>query len=443
MPPPRLRYERLGLPVPLKAPLTDSFAPLEPPSPSGALADPGGPLGAFLARHPEYAVLPAPYFEPGVAEASHVELRVHAPAFLPPGMPWRAELDVGRVFRYPETGHTTEETWAEFVELGAASVPHAELRLYARDGDVEREVAILTLGTLRPRRFQAAFQPGPYTRHASREWGEEGLWLVLLQMRQAPVFDALADPVLYVGGDFNLKRVEFLVRYLRVRGYNAFGYRPAYDRRPEPIDEMAREDLALVREFLSLAAPGRRAHVVGLCVGGLHARALAQADAATPGARCVATVTGVGTPNHGSELADLYHPLLARLEARLTGKPMRHPFKDTCRAMRKFNREVEAPSDVPHRMVVLDATGMRVDDMYAPTGPLLQWMVGLRTRRAPWSIATDGLLTVECQLLGEPYAVWRCDHNAMLNYGRTASHFDGYTAHRELIDAVAAGKDTP
>lgn len=395
------------------------------------------PLDEFFAAHPDYAVLPTPYFEQATREASYLEVLIHAPAFVPPGVPWRAEIDAGRRLQVPAAGHTTDRTWQGFLELGSAPVPRATVSIYTLEHGTERLVARVGLGSVRPQRFSATYQRGPFAKQASREWGEDGIWLVLLQMRHAPEFRRSSEPLLYIGGDFYLKRIERLVRFMRVSGYNALGYRPAYERRAESLAEMGRLDLPDVHRLLTIAAPGRLAHAIGVCVGGLHARALAHADAAS-GARRIASVTGIGTPNLGSELADLYNrtPLLSKLEQLATGGPERHPFKDAGQPIIDFNRDIRPAPGVPQRMVVLDTAGMAIDDKYVPSEWLLQLLVGAQTGRRPGSIPSDGLLTVESQELGPRFATWRCDHSGMLNYGRTSETFDAYAAHRALAATV-------
>lgn len=397
----------------------------------------------FLAAHPDYAVLPPAYFDPAIGEGSDMDVHLDAGAFLAAGTPWRAEIDVGRTIRVPEAGYATQRVWEGYLSLGAAPVPHARLRLFALEHGIERHVVTVGLGAVRPTRFLSRYERGPRARQGSRDWGEQGIWLVLIQRRFAPAFSRMRAPVLYIGGDFGLNRIEGIVRYLRTHGYNTYGYRPAYDRRSESLAEIGRNDLGDVRGFLTTVAPGTRTHVVGICVGGLVARSLAATDAETPGPRVVESVTGIGTPNGGVELADYYNavPLLPKLVSWLTFRPERQSFKDTAGALAGFSRQVHDPAGMPRRMIVLDAGDMRVDDAYALTGPLLQLTVGGQRGQAPWTVRTDGLVTIESQCLDGRFGTWRCDHSGMLNKGRTAETFDAYAAHRALLDAIAAGAE--
>lgn len=399
----------------------------------------------FFAARPEYAVLPPAYFDPAIAEASDFEAHLDAGAFLPPGTPWRAELEVGRTIRVPATGYATQRVWEGHFPLGTAPVPRARMRLFALERGVEREVVTVGLGTVRPTRFQSRYERGPFARQRSRDWGEQGLWLVLIQRRHAPSFSRLSAPVLYVGGDFGLGRIDRVVRYLRTHGYNVYGYNPAYGRRAESLAEIGQHDLPEVRAFLSTIAPGQRAHLVGICVGGLVARSMAATDAALPGRRAIASVTGIGTPNGGVELADLYNgiPHLSTAVSWALSQPERQSFKDTAGALAGFGEQVRDPADVPRRMVVLDAGDMRVDDAYAQSGPLLQLVVGLQRGQAPWTVRTDGLVTIESQSMDGRFDTWRCDHSGMLNKGRTAETFDAYAAHRALLDSIEAFQRDP
>ncbi|MFP5501330.1 MAG: hypothetical protein ACLGIN_02500, partial [Candidatus Sericytochromatia bacterium] len=309
--------------MPFRLPLLAALVALSTLCPAPA-AHAAPPLTAFLEAQPRAAVLPAPYFEPAIAPESFLELEVSPYHFLPPGTPWRAEVDTGTVTR---RAPSTADRWSAFLPLGEAAIEKAELRLYAieRSG-VERLAARVAIPTIRPDRFNAIYQRGPRSRQRSSAWGEEGIWLVLIQQRHAPRFWRVETPVLYLGGDFLYQKIEHVVRSLRVHGVNALGYKPDYGRdQDEPVLALARSDAPTVRRLLDLAAPGQKAHLVGMCLGGLHGRALVQADPAR-----YLSLAGVASPHGGSELADLYnaHWLWPFLHRFTTGDPSLHQYKD-------------------------------------------------------------------------------------------------------------------
>ena len=272
-------------------------------------------------------------------------------------------------------------------------------------------------------------------------WGEDGCWLVLLQLRHPPEFWRRTAPVLYVGGDFNFQRIEGVVRYLRVHGVNALGYKPDYDRDPdERFMDMARADLPAIREFLRLAAGGRSTDVIGMCVGGLHARGLAWAERRElkPDHPLVASVTSVGTPHTGSELADIYNAieLLPAMHRVLTGDARIHKYKDSRADVAVFDGIVGPLPEVPHGSVVLDPQGERPDPRYDSTDWPLRLLVAWETGVPPEQVGTDGLITVSSQRHGDRIVTWKTDHAGMINDGRAATYFDAYTAHLRLVESL-------
>lgn len=399
------------------------------------------PLDAFFAGHPCYEVLPAPYFESDLHDASWAEVGLNARSFLGAGVAWHAELDTGIVRRFPAQGTTSAKGWNTFVALGESPVAHAELRLYAHEHGTERLAARIALPRLVPERFVSTYVRGPFARQLSPIWGEDGAWLVLLQGRYKPAFWRHAEPVLYVGGDFNYRRIEGVVRFLRTHGVNALGYKPDYDRnQAESFLDMAQADLADIRSLITLAAGGRPTDVVGMCVGGLYARGLAYAErrVARPAKPLVASVTTVGTPHQGSELADIYNsvgvlPLLHRF---VTGGAAIHKYKDSRLDVQRLDRVVGTIPEVPTGSVVLDPAGHPLDPRYLATAWPLRWLVAAETGVRPETVGTDGLITVAGQSFGKPMATWTTDHAGMINDGFASTYFDAYSAHLRLIDAL-------
>ncbi|MDB5096154.1 MAG: hypothetical protein JWM80_575 [Cyanobacteria bacterium RYN_339] len=378
---------------------------------------PQSPVAAFLAAHPRYAVLPAPYFEETAVAASHLDLDLRPGAFLGRGRAWSVEVDTGRTVRFPAHGTSTAPSCQAFLDLGAERPKKAEVRLF----DAGHHLAArFTIPTIHPRRFQAQYTVGPYSHQVSRRWGEDGASLVLIQQRYRPEFPRLKHPVVYVGGDFNYQRIENLVRYFRTHGINALGYKPDYDRDPaESLLAMGARDQRDVREWVGLNGGGS-AHLVGLCLGGILARAM---QAAGP----FASLTTVGTPHTGSRLADVYNgvPALPMLHRLVSGDPRIHKYKDAHEDMVAFNREVA----VGFRGVVLDAHDRVMDRRYDVTATALRCLEGAR-------VHTDGLILSEGQALGKPYAVWNTDHAGMINDGAAARYFDAYAAHEQLLETL-------
>lgn len=401
----------------------------------------GDALGAFFAERPRYAVLPAPYFEPGTRPESYLEVNLNARAWVGAGVAWHAEIDTGVVQRVPATGTSKTAGWAGFLPLGDRPVAKAELRIYAHEHGATRQVARVAIPRIVPTRFSTAFARGLYGRQVARDWGEDGAWLVLLQLRHAPDFFRRPEPIFYVGGDFNYQRIEGVVRYLRTHGVNAIGYKPDFDRdHDEGFLDMARHDMADVRRFLALAGGDRPADVVGLCVGGLYARGLAFAERRElkPARPLVKSVTTVGTPHHGSELADIYNAveLLPAMHRLVTGNPNIHKYKDSRHDVAAFNAEVGSVPEVPHGSVVLDPQGERPDPRYDTTDWPLKWLIAWETGVKAETVATDGLITIVGQVHGRHLATWKCDHAGMINDGRSATYFNAYRAHLELAERL-------
>jgi hypothetical protein len=407
-----------------------------------ALAEtPAEAYGRFLAANPRYEVLPAPYFEPGVRPAAFVEVGLNARSYLGPNVAWHAEVDTGTVTRVPARGASRDKGWSGFLPLGDRAIEKAEVRLYAHEHGTVRLAARIALPNIQPTRFNAQYVRGPRARQLGRSWGEDGAWLVLIQLRHRPDFWRRSAPVLYVGGDFNFQRIEGTVRFLRVHGVNALGYKPDYDRDPnEMFLDMARADLPNVRRYLQLAANDRPADVIGMCVGGLHVRGLAWAERRElrPPNPLVASVTTVGTPHTGSELADIYNSieLLPAMHRLVTGDSRIHKYKDSRADVALFHQVVGPLPEVPHGSVVLDPQGERPDPRYDSTDWPLRWLVSAETGVPPESVGTDGLITVSSQRFGDRIVTWKSDHAGMINDGRAATYFDAYQAHLKLVESL-------
>lgn len=448
-----------------------AMTPHLPPAPT--------PVVQFLAAHPRYAVLPAPYFEPGTDARAYLDLAVRTRAFVPGHPHCQLEVDAGSVTRL-EPG--PDGNFTAFIPLVDKPLTHVEVRLYQDDDRISVESTRHRVGLehaaspvsrdnaprfgstrhgvrrhlvarfplyLRPWRYVTQYTRGPFAHQISREWGEDGTMLVLLQRHYPATYDRLKHPVLYVGGDFNYQHIEGLVRYFRTHGVDALGYKPDYDRKEgETMLQMAEADYPDVRRWLELASGAHSAHIIGLCVGGLLVRGLEHEDRIRrePGwPSLFASLTTVGTPNTGSRLADLYNgmtlaPTLHRL---LTGDPHIHQYKDARQAMTAFNRAVGLRPEAPTRCVVLDAANRPLDNRYWFTNWPLKWLTGAEEGRAPATVHTDGLILSDGQALGRPFATWNTDHAGMINDGRAGSYFDAYAAHSALLDALEPPGGTP
>ena len=177
--------------------------------------------------------------------------------------------------------------------------------------------------------------------------------------------------------------------------------------------------IAIIGSGSNAPLSGSPAHALGLCLGGLHLRAMANAAA---GHEPFLSLTTVGTPNRGSELADAYN-----------GLRLGHRFKDARADVACFNALPQ--SGLPVRSVVLQASHA-LDVRYMLTAPLQQALHGAETHAWPWQVPTDGLLLAEDQALGEVAAVWDTDHAGMINEGRAASYFDAYAAYEALLGGL-------
>jgi pimeloyl-ACP methyl ester carboxylesterase len=366
------------------------------------------PVSAFLAAHPRYAVLPQPYFEAGTSRSSFLDVDLKPEAFLGAGHLWSVELDAGSVHRSVQSSAPRCTFF-----LGFEPRDKVELRLF----DAERQLRARFTLPIRPQRFTSLYQVGPYTRQVSRAWGEDGLSMVVIQGQYKPDFERLKQPVVYVGGDFNYQRIENLVKYFRTHGVDAYGYKPDYDRDPgESLLQMGQRDALDVDQLVG----GRKAHLVGLCLGGILARAMASRHD-------FASVTTVGTPHTGSRLADVYNgiPALPMLHRFVTGDPRIHKYKDAHTDMVAFN----AACDVKFRGVVLDAHDRPLDRRYDVTVTALRCLEGA-------NVHTDGLILSEGQAFGKPLAVWNTDHAGMINDGLAGTYFDAYAAHAKLLEGL-------
>lgn len=393
----------------------------------------------FLQANPRYAVLPAPYFESRATEASYLDVELRPFSFMPRSASWFAEIDTGTVQRIPARGVSKARQWQGFLPLGSAPVTRAEVRLYQTDETGSHLVARIPMPALRPTRFMSHYQRGPRGRQVSTQWGEDGVWMVLIQGRHAPDFWRVPEPVVYLGGDFLYQRVEGLVRYLRTHGVNAYGFKPDFSRdADESLLAMTRTDWPAMDDFLAHIGQGRPAHLVGLCIGGIHARGLAYRETELEPARRrrIRTVTSVGAPHDGSELADLYNAvdLIPQAHRLLTGDPQVHKYKDARHDMADFNRRIPPPADVPHLSVVIKAGPRGVDPRYDQSEWALRQLRARETGGDPRHVETDGLILVEGQAFGEVVTTWESDHAGMINDGRSSTYFDAYRAHLDLVE---------
>src|SRR5690349_3008221 len=61
-------------------------------------------MTTFLHDHPRYEVLPAPYFDEAMANASYLDVELRPYSFMPRAGAWFAEIDTGVVQRVPAVG---------------------------------------------------------------------------------------------------------------------------------------------------------------------------------------------------------------------------------------------------------------------------------------------------------------------------------------------------
>lgn len=393
------------------------------------------PLTDFFATHPRFAILPAPYFEPALTPDAYADIHLAANAFVPPGTPWYATLTLGsgenfgRV-RFPAEGTTRASGWNAFLPLGDRAINQATLSLVVETPGQLDEVMHLDV-PMRATRFSSLYRRGDRAKQCSWRWGEDGGWVVVLQQRYAPDFYRVPTPVTYLGGDFHYERIEDLVRFLRTHGVDALGYKPDYTR-PLGLMQMAEADWPNLATYLKLThAP--RTHLVGLCLGGLVARGLAH----VAGDRRILSVTTVGTPNRGSEMAEFYNrtPWLQTLDRVLANDMTAHPYQDAQDAVAAFNRAL-GPSAVPLDSITLDAAGHRLDERYDLVDGPLRLLTAIETGRNPDSVHTDGLILSRGQAIGRSLGVWHTDHAGMINEGRASEYFDAYSAHLRLVTAL-------
>jgi triacylglycerol lipase len=167
----------------------------------------------------------------------------------------------------------------------------------------------------------------------------------------------------------------------------------------------AEELAAFIREL-----PGRRVNVIAHSMGGLDARyALARLGIADR----IASLTTVGTPHHGTPVADLGDELAHRpaLRAALEGMGVRlDALRDlTTERMSDFNRTVPNVLGIAYGSVV--AVARRKRDVNPLLLPTYLWL----SERAGDS---DGMVPAASQRWGDVLAEIEADHWAQIGWSR-------------------------
>jgi triacylglycerol lipase len=154
--------------------------------------------------------------------------------------------------------------------------------------------------------------------------------------------------------------------------------------------------------------PRQRLNLVAHSLGGLDARyAISRLGLASR----VASLTTIGTPHHGTPLADGFGPLLARIG-------IEGARDASVRRMSRFNREV------------IDAPGVEYLSVVAVADTLL-WRVAFP------GIPSDGLVPAQSQSWGRVVSEVRADHWAQIGWSRRFDAVDFYE--RLLIELSSRG----
>jgi len=166
----------------------------------------------------------------------------------------------------------------------------------------------------------------------------------------------------------------------------------------------------------------RRVNLVAHSMGGLDAR---YAIARLGLGRSVAALVTVGTPHHGSPLADLSTDLAARLgiaRALAVGGASLEAFRDlTTASMARFNEEVADDRGVACASVVgLVRHKRRTNPLLVPS---YLWM------KSRWG-DNDGVVPASSQRWGEVLSEVEADHWAQIGWSK---HFDAAAFYRDLL----------
>ena len=220
----------------------------------------------------------------------------------------------------------------------------------------------------------------------------------------------LEHPIVLAHGLFGFRSIEVgrltLASYFRgiPDTLRAAGNR-VYVSKVPPIAGIKDRALELGRE-IDLAFPGQAVHVIGHSMGGLDARHLLS-DPRWKGR--ILSLTTIGSPHHGSALADAAREHAGPVYRALRSLKIDHKgFWDiTKRAARAINRSTCRITNVPCFCVAGDPLE---SDVCWPLRPLY---LLLKDLEGP----NDGLVSVEsAQGFGRPLPHWPIDHFAQTNW---------------------------
>jgi triacylglycerol lipase len=189
--------------------------------------------------------------------------------------------------------------------------------------------------------------------------------------------------------------------------------------RVPPVASVAARAACLAEYIKQIPRP---VNLVAHSMGGLDARyALSHLDLGNH----VATLTTIGTPHHGTPLADMGSTLLERLGIRrllrFFGLEIEAFFDLSSARARELNRQVDDEPGVSYFSIVgVVPEASRVHPLLAAPQLYLQRTVG----------ANDGLVPRESQIWGEVLAELRADHFAQIGWSR---HFNALAIYRDLL----------
>ena len=220
----------------------------------------------------------------------------------------------------------------------------------------------------------------------------------------------LEHPIVLAHGLFGFRSIEVgrltLASYFRglPDSLRAAGNR-VYVSKVPPIAGIKDRARELARE-IDLAFPGQAVHVIGHSMGGLDARHLLS-DSQWQGR--ILSLTTIGSPHHGSALADAAREHVGPVYKALRSLKINHRgFWDiTKRAARAVNRSTCRISNVPCFCVAGDPRDEEVSWPLRPLHSLLKDLEG----------PNDGLVSVEsARGFGRPLPNWPIDHFAQTNW---------------------------
>jgi triacylglycerol lipase len=169
------------------------------------------------------------------------------------------------------------------------------------------------------------------------------------------------------------------------------------------------------------ALPDPRVNIVAHSMGGLDARyAISRLGLADK----VASLVTIGTPHHGTPLADAGHAVFGRLTRLLRKIVDLTGFGDlTTEGMARFNAEVRDAPGVAYSSVVGRSGRLRTNPLLWPSHLYLAELSG----------PNDGVVPTASQAYGEELRQIEADHWAQIGWGRG---FDALSFYEELLQEL-------